>query len=112
MISKGYTTDIDYSPDVAIWLDAWVWKSDKAPVPVFFDHLGEICRIGFMCPIRWWRQTTRRSNGSNADFAMLCFSVKHDISPQRRMGDFCGSAYNLKFDIKNGLPHMAMIEKR
>lgn len=112
MILKGYTADLLYTPDVAIWLDAWVWKPDKVSVPVFFDSDGLESRIGFMRPIRWWRQTTRKGSGGSVDYAMLCFSVKHDQSPQKRMGDFCGSAYGMEFEIRRGVPEKAVIEKR
>jgi hypothetical protein len=99
MIAKGYTADIAYSPEVAKSLDAWVWVT-RQMVPVWFtNQAGERMCIGDAIPIRWWRQTTRKDGGINCEYAMVHFSVKHGLHPEKRMGDFCGSFHGISMNV-------------
>jgi hypothetical protein len=43
---------------------------------------------------------------------MVCFNVSHEVSPEKRMGDFCGSHHRIEFDVIKGIVVSAEIEKQ
>lgn len=107
MIHKGYVCEIAFEPEFSLWLDAWVWAQDKSPIPVSAD--GN--RIGFISPERWWRHTIRKNGTALREVARICFTVRHDRAPIRRMGDFCGNSHSIRFVVVGGAPVEAVIER-
>lgn len=102
MITKGYTADYPYSPEIALVFEEWVWRA-KYAVPIFYSGDGADfvrLKIGEIRPIRWWRQTVTRQGSKNVEYAMINFTVQHVQSPEKRMGDFCGSNHHLALDVE------------
>lgn len=96
MITKCYLTEFAYSSEISFALDAFI--HDRAKVPVVFNGFV----IGHASGVRWWRRSSFRENEIPEERAVLCFVVKHGLSPQKRVGDFCGSNHSITLNFSAG----------